>query len=245
MRNRFMIIPILALAACGRGGDETNVGAPGTESWAQNLVGNEGHRGFERPDGSFDRADYRRVMVPACAAGMRDGDASMSADVADGFCSCMVDHLIATNSDDELRAMRDDEVAGREYGEATQACGPAASGEAGVMPPQPDSMPGEPSAATPGAARARAPLASLISMGDYPANALRNGEQGRVAFTLDVGADGRVTACRVTESSGSAALDNATCRIMQSRARYMPARNARGVAVAGRDQGAVRWALSD
>jgi protein TonB len=108
-----------------------------------------------------------------------------------------------------------------------------------VAPPEPGT---DASSAT-GRARARANLASYISPDDYPAAALRNNEQGSVAFTLDIGPDGRVAACRISQSSGSAALDSATCRIMRSRARYTPARNARGVAVADRQQATVRWAL--
>lgn len=88
-------------------------------------------------------------------------------------------------------------------------------------------------------------LARYLTSDDYPPAALRNNEQGRVAFILDVGADGRVTRCTVTESSGSRQLDNTTCLIMQSRARYTPARNALGLAVADRDRGVVRWQLPE
>lgn len=103
-------------------------------------------------------------------------------------------------------------------------------------------------ASAPGGSRARVAAGSLaryVTADDYPAVALRNDEQGRVSFTLDIGPEGRVTSCAVTESSRSATLDSTTCRIMRSRARYTPARNARGVAVADRDQGAVRWQLPD
>jgi protein TonB len=99
-------------------------------------------------------------------------------------------------------------------------------------------------ASAPGGARARvSPLASYLSADDYPAVALRNNEQGRVTVILDVNAAGRVTNCSVAETSGSAALDSATCRIMRSRPRYTPARNPRGVAVADRDRASVRWQL--
>jgi protein TonB len=74
-------------------------------------------------------------------------------------------------------------------------------------------------------ARARANLSSLVSDSDYPASALRNEEQGTTGFRLTVGPDGRVSNCVVTSSSGSSALDAATCRIMRSRARFTPARN--------------------
>jgi TonB family protein len=92
-------------------------------------------------------------------------------------------------------------------------------------------------------ARADPPLLSLFSPDDYPASALRNEETGRVAFTLAIGPNGRVTECAISQSSGSAALDSTTCRILRSRARYRPARDARGQAVADRDRGAVSWRL--
>jgi protein TonB len=66
---------------------------------------------------------------------------------------------------------------------------------------------------------------------DYPREALRAGQQGTVAFRLDVGADGNLVACIVTVSSGYPILDNATCEIMTRRARFKPARDSKGVAI--------------
>jgi len=77
-------------------------------------------------------------------------------------------------------------------------------------------------------AGARANLASYVTDSDYPASAVERGEQGTVRFTLAIGADGRVTGCTVTGSSGSAVLDSTTCRIMRSRARFTPARDSNG-----------------
>ena len=57
---------------------------------------------------------------------------------------------------------------------------------------------------------------------DYPAEALRDGHEGTVAFRLEVGADGRVRRCDITGTSGSAALNSATCRIMTERPRFAP-----------------------
>ena len=98
-------------------------------------------------------------------------------------------------------------------------------------------------AAAPIDALPRYPLASYVARADYPRAALRNREQGRVGFALGIGADGRVNACRITASSGSAALDAATCRIMRSRARYTPARDAQGNPVPDRDRGELNWTL--
>ena len=91
--------------------------------------------------------------------------------------------------------------------------------------------------------RARASLASYISDSDYPADAIRNGEQGIVGFQLEVGPDGIVSSCRIVASSGSASLDTATCRIMQARARFTPARDGGGHAVPDVVTSRIRWVL--
>jgi protein TonB len=84
---------------------------------------------------------------------------------------------------------------------------------------------------------------SLLSDDDYPAAALRAEEEGRVGYRLVIGPDGRVSACTIVQSSGSAALDAATCRIMRARARFAPARDAAGNAVADSRVGRITWAL--
>ena len=80
----------------------------------------------------------------------------------------------------------------------------------------------------PGGARAKANLASLISADDYPADARQAGVQGTTGFKLTVGPDGLVTDCTILQSSGSASLDAASCRLMRSRARFEPARDKEG-----------------
>lgn len=94
-------------------------------------------------------------------------------------------------------------------------------------------------------ARARANLASYVSDEDYPTSAARNEEQGTTRFRLGVGPDGRVTDCTVTASSGSSALDSATCRLMKQRARFTPARNSDGEAVPDSVASAIRWVLPE
>ncbi|HYI49126.1 MAG TPA: energy transducer TonB [Allosphingosinicella sp.] len=91
--------------------------------------------------------------------------------------------------------------------------------------------------------RARANLNSYFSADDYPAAALRGNDQGTTGFSLTIGPNGRVSECSVTASSGSAALDAATCRILRSRARYTPARDSSGNPTSGRDSGRVTWRL--
>jgi len=90
----------------------------------------------------------------------------------------------------------------------------------------------------------RPDLLTYFSMDDYPASALRNEEQGIVEARLDVAVTGRVGNCTVTASSGSAALDTATCRIVRSRVRYRPAVNGRRP-VPGVTHIRVTWQLPD
>jgi protein TonB len=94
-------------------------------------------------------------------------------------------------------------------------------------------------------ARARANLASYVSDEDYPTSAVRSEEQGTTRFRLAVGPDGRVADCTVTGSSGSSALDSATCRLMKSRARFTPARDSDGKATSDSVASTIRWVLPD
>jgi protein TonB len=94
-------------------------------------------------------------------------------------------------------------------------------------------------------ARAKANLASYVSDEDYPSNAVRNEEQGTTRFRLGVGSNGHVTDCTVIGSSGSSALDMATCRLMKQRARFTPARNSAGDPTSDSVTSAIRWVLPD
>jgi periplasmic protein TonB len=94
-------------------------------------------------------------------------------------------------------------------------------------------------------ARAHANLSSYVSDADYPDAALRSEEQGATRFRLIVGTDGRVTGCTVVGSSGSSALDSATCRLMKSRARFTPARDSSGNPTTDSVASTIRWVLPD
>jgi TonB family protein len=97
------------------------------------------------------------------------------------------------------------------------------------------------SAAPPAPPAPRGTLAQLFSDADYPTDALRRHEQGKVDFRLDIDAAGAVAGCTVTHSSGSASLDEATCRILRERARFRPARDADGKARTDRFEGHIIW----
>ncbi len=91
--------------------------------------------------------------------------------------------------------------------------------------------------------RAKANLAAVVNDSDYPDAAIRAGVQGRVAFALDVSAEGRVTACTIEKSSGSPLLDETTCRIMIYRPQFVPAHDRLGRPTTDRIRSAVRWVL--
>lgn len=104
--------------------------------------------------------------------------------------------------------------------------------------------------AGPAAAQSRAAmpggnLGELFGDEHYPVEALRNSEQGTVVSRLKIDEAGKVVSCVVASSSGSAALDQATCRIALERVRYRPARDSDGHAVASEVTFRVRWTLPE
>jgi protein TonB len=94
-------------------------------------------------------------------------------------------------------------------------------------------------------AHAKANLASYFSDDDYPAAAQRAEEHGTTGFRLSVGANGRVSGCSVTSSSGSSSLDSATCRLLTARARFTPARDSSGNATTDTVVGRITWKLPE
>jgi TonB family protein len=83
----------------------------------------------------------------------------------------------------------------------------------------------------------------FLTAEDYPTGAIRNGESGTVVAEVEVAEDGFVEGCRIAQSSGSASLDSATCRLGTNRLRYDPARNAHGAVIRAVDVLTVRWTL--
>ena len=93
--------------------------------------------------------------------------------------------------------------------------------------------------------RAVIDLSWIINHEDYPAAAIRAEEQGRSRMRLEVRADGRVSECAIIGSSGSNALDAASCRLLRARARFGPALDDKGVAVADTAFASIFWRLPD
>lgn len=106
-------------------------------------------------------------------------------------------------------------------------------------PPIPDPTP----TFVPRMASPRGNLAGWATPADYPARDLREGNQGVARFQLTIGMDGRVQACRITQSTGFAGLDQATCSNVSRRARFEAATDGSGARAAGSYSGSVRWVI--
>lgn len=77
----------------------------------------------------------------------------------------------------------------------------------------------------------------------YPAAARAAREEGIVHMELNIDGGGRVTGCKVNESSLSAALDEAACTLMRSEGRFAPALDSDGKPVRSVIATKFRWAL--
>lgn len=71
-------------------------------------------------------------------------------------------------------------------------------------------------------------IAGRIRNSDYPRGAVEAGQSGIVSVRYTVAIDGQVSRCIVTRSSGSIDLDQTTCRLIQQRFRFKPAKDASG-----------------
>ncbi|RIV92253.1 energy transducer TonB [Aurantiacibacter xanthus] len=82
-----------------------------------------------------------------------------------------------------------------------------------------------------------------ITTDDYPRRDLMRENEGTVRYRLVVASNGRVETCEVTQSSGHSGLDAETCRLLQRRARFQPAKDTSGAQVVGTFTGAVTWQI--
>lgn len=88
-------------------------------------------------------------------------------------------------------------------------------------------------------------IGGRISDRDYPPGIGEAGVRGRVVTLYTIQADGRVTNCRIEESSGSDILDETTCRLIVQRFRFDPARDRRGRPVRSRMVQDHYWEVED
>ena len=78
---------------------------------------------------------------------------------------------------------------------------------------------------------------------NYPTKALKEGRQGDVRFHLVINEKGLPESCKVTESSGSPDLDEATCSNVLRRAKFKPATDSEGKPIKGTYDGKFRWII--
>jgi protein TonB len=86
-------------------------------------------------------------------------------------------------------------------------------------------------------------VSGRIRDSDYPDSAFRARAQGIVYLRFIVAPSGRVSDCRVTRTSGNAALDQTTCRLIMRRFFYRPARDVEGRPIASEIRGEHEWEL--
>ncbi|MCG2842118.1 energy transducer TonB [Sandaracinobacter sp. RS1-74] len=109
-------------------------------------------------------------------------------------------------------------------GAAARDLGGSAAGGAGI-----GSGLGKAGAATGGGGGTRARrIAGNIVRADFPRTRSLQETGGSTTAHFEVGADGRARNCRVVGSSGHAERDRITCRLIEERFRYEPARDSRG-----------------
>jgi protein TonB len=115
-----------------------------------------------------------------------------------------------------------------------------------VFNPVPVAAPPPPPPAAPvisKAAGAKGDASRWFSSDDYPPSALRAEASGTTGMAFDIGPDGRVSNCRITQSSGNADLDDVSCRLMARRGRFTPAQDQNGSPIASTGTRRVTWRL--
>lgn len=110
-----------------------------------------------------------------------------------------------------------------------------------VPKPAPEPQPRfAPKGATPGNSPA-----GWVSTNDYPTRDIRQGNEGTARFLLTISEKGRVSDCRIIQSTGHPGLDAATCQHVTSRARFKPATDGSGAKVPGSYTGTITWVIPE
>lgn len=114
-----------------------------------------------------------------------------------------------------------------------------------IPPPAPVAPPAPPPRVAATQAKPRGNPGNWANTNDYPSRALREEREGTTRFTVQINADGRVTSCSITGSSGHSDLDETTCNLIQRRGRFTPAKDTSGNAVPDTWSSAVRWQIPE
>jgi protein TonB len=94
-------------------------------------------------------------------------------------------------------------------------------------------------------AAARGNPGTWVTNADYRPRWIRENLTGSARFTLSIDANGKVTNCTITRSTGHAELDQATCQLVTKRARFDAARDGMGKPVAGTYSNTIRWNIPE
>lgn len=129
----------------------------------------------------------------------------------------------------------------------TTPIGPIASSgsEPLALEPVDFGIPGPAPKFDPVAAAPRGNPGNWVTNNDYRTSWINRGYEGVASFTLSVDASGRVSGCTITSSTGHAALDEATCRLLESRGRFDPAKDSSGNTVSGSYRSSIRWTIPE
>jgi TonB family protein len=84
---------------------------------------------------------------------------------------------------------------------------------------------------------------NYVSPYDFPLPAISAIKGGETHALVDIGADGRASNCRIIRSSGRNDIDQTSCMVLTQRARFEPARNSKGEAIAVPDYMVFRWEI--
>ncbi|HEU4704265.1 MAG TPA: energy transducer TonB, partial [Sphingomicrobium sp.] len=93
------------------------------------------------------------------------------------------------------------------------------------------------------AARPMRELSDLFRSTKYPAQAMRQGETGRVGVAMLVDETGKVADCMVEETSGYATLDSMSCYVIATEARFEPAAGVDGKPVRSAYFQRINWRI--
>jgi periplasmic protein TonB len=86
----------------------------------------------------------------------------------------------------------------------------------------------------------------IFSGYDYPSEAVRNRWEGTVVVDLLVSGDGSPKSCSILKSSGHQLLDDTTCNLIMTRAKFIAAKDKAGNAVESRYRPpSVEWRLKE
>jgi periplasmic protein TonB len=87
------------------------------------------------------------------------------------------------------------------------------------------------------------PILSFSGNTDYPVKALKKNWEGDVQLLLNIDATGKITDCKITQSSGHELLDTAACKEVRRNARFKPATDGQGNPKPSTYPYSVKWRI--